>query len=393
MTDRERKLALIVGALLVFGVIYWGYNKYNDAVKMRTNQIASLETQKVQIEEQLYSGAVAESQMYEYFIRSLPGNKERARSKYSKWLLDMVQANKLKGANVDPSTSLSVAGLYQKHTFRVTGNSDVPNILNLLHSFYAKDYLHRIRILDLKPARSGGFDVELTVDAIGLNNVPVDAAEPGTKSWRVDSDVAAYREPILNRNLFEPPNKSPKYTGRSTLEAVIGKSTSLPLTFQDPEKHRISYELVSGPEDLVRLDRRGGTLRVKSDEKKDIEVVVRATDSGYPNRTVEKKLLVKIVDPPKEPEPPKEKPKFDDASQTFLTGLVQRGGNWTAWMDVRTRDKTQKLQLGDEFEIGTVKGKVTKITAKFVEIEIDGARVTLTARANLRDAAARAKED
>lgn len=395
MTQRERILAIIVGGLLVLGVFYWGFNKYRGAVQARQNQINSLQDSQARLVEQQMQGALADRQMGEYMVRSLPGNQERARSEYSRWLLDTVQDNRLRGANVDPAPSVPVGDLYQKHGFRVTGNGDIKSVLNMLHDFYSKDYLHRIRVLELKPNKQKGFDIEMSVDAIGLNSVPIDTKEPSDNSWRVDNDAVAYLNPIMNRNMFEPPNEAPKYTGKSTVEAVIGKDTPIPLTFKDPQNQRITYELLSGPEELVRLDSRSGTLRVKSSEKEDIEVKVRATDDGYPRKTSEQTLIVKIVDPPPEPDPPPEKLKFDDAKQTVLTGLTHGKGDWQAWMKVRTRGKTLKLRVGDEFEIGTVKGSVTEITAKFVELELDGNRVTINSNSqeSLSEAAARAKED
>ena len=395
MTQRERILAIIVGALLLFGGVYWGINKYQGAIKIRRNQIASLQTTQAGLVEQQMQGALADRQMGEYMVRSLPGNQEIARSKYSAWLLDTVQKNRLRGANVDPSTSVPIASLYRMHGFRVTGNGDIKNILNTLHDFYSKDYLHRVSFLELKPKKEGGFDLTMNVETISLNSVPVDAAEPGSQSWRVDKDAVAYIDPIMNRNMFEPPNGAPKYTGKSTVEAVVGKDTPIPLTFKDPQGHRVNYELIDGPEDLVRLDRRSGTLRVKSEEKEDIEVKVRATDEGYPRKSTEQTLVVKIVDPPKEPDPPAPKLKYDDAKQTVLTGLTHGKGDWQAWMKVRTRGKTLKLRVGDDFEIGTVKGKVTAINAKFVELDLDGKRVTIThnSKESLSEAAARAKED
>ncbi|MGB7347051.1 MAG: hypothetical protein WBD20_22695 [Pirellulaceae bacterium] len=386
MTKRERTLAIAVGGLLVFLAFYWGFNKYRGAIQTRENQILTLNKQQLGLRQQQFDGALADRQFGEYYVRSLPGNIERARSEYSKWLLDMVQANRLLGANVDPSTSLPVGELYNKHSFRVTGNADMENILGLLYSFYAKDYLHRIRQLNLKPRKEGGFDLELNVDAIGLNQVPIDSPQPGSNSWRVDSDVMAYREPIMNRNLFEPTNQAPKFTGNASVEAIVGKPTPIPLTFKDPEDHKVTYQLVDAPEGVVKLDERSGTLQINSPDKKEIEVLVRATDAGYPNRVVDQKLIVKIVDAPVVTPPPP-KLEFDDATQTVLTGLVQGRDDWTAWMNVRTRGKTLKLRVDDEFEIGSVNGKVTEITAKYVEIEIDGNRFKLSPNGILATAA------
>ena len=393
MTQRERTLAMAVGGLLVFLVIYWGFNKYRSAVEDREKQIATLDSQQLGLMKKRFDGARAEGQMGEYFVRSLPGNVERARSEYSKWLLQMVQASNLKNANVDPSTSLPVADLYDKHSFEVKGHGEFQSILDLLHAFYAKDYLHRIRKFSLKPRREGGFDMDFTADAIGLKQAPLDSSEPGVQSWRVDSDVAAYHEPILNRNLFEPPNQGPKFTGKKSVEAYVNKSTPVPLTFKDPEGHRLNYELIEAPEDVVKLDARSGTLKIMSRDKGEIKVLVRATDSGFPNRFVDQSVVINIVD---EPPPPKRAPpalKFDDAKQTVLTGLVQGGDDWRAWMNVRTRGTTLKLRVDDEFEIGSVSGKIIQITSKFVEIEIDGKPFKLKLKENLAEAAKEVSKD
>ena len=110
------------------------------------------------------------------------------------------------------------------------------------------------------------------------------------------------------------------------------------------------------------------------------------SDDGYPKRVVEESLLVKVVDPP--PPPPEEKPplEFDDAKQTYLTGLVQGTNDWTAWMNVRTRGKTLKLRVGDEFEIGSVRGVVEAIDADHVKIKIGEKTISLSSGGTLKSA-------
>jgi hypothetical protein len=261
----------------------------------------------------------------------------------------------------------------------------MPEIIALIHEIQAKDYLHRIRGLDIKPIKeSDSFNVNLSIEVASLNNAPVDATPPGSNSWRVDSDLVAYTEPILNRNLFEPPNQAPTYAGERTLEAARGRSEAFPLAFKDADEHQLSFDLVDAPEN-VSIDPRSGTLRVQSDELKEFDVVVRATDDGYPQRSVEETLLVQIVDPPPE-EPQVTELAYDDAKQTYLTGLVQGSNDWTAWMNVRTRGTTLKLRVGDEFEIGSVRGVVESIDADRVQIKVADKRVTLSSGSALKAA-------
>ncbi|MCO8121976.1 cadherin repeat domain-containing protein [Stieleria sp. TO1_6] len=388
MNQRERILVILVGSLVVLGLGQWGFTKYKTALQSRRTRFESLQDRQLQLSEKRIQGAIADRQMGEYLVRSVSSDAERARSDYQSWLFDVVEENNIREAKISGEKIQPVGDLYRQLTFKLTGRAEAPEALGLVYDIQAKDYLHRIRTMDLKPAKNGGgFSVDLTIDVVSLNNAPVDAADPATKSWRVDPDAIAYADPILNRNLFEPPNQAPKFSGESTLQATKGRKEAFPLAFKDPEGHSVSYQLVDAPEN-VTIDERSGTLRVESDELQEFKVKVQVSDSGYPKRTVEETLLVKVVDPPP---PPKEEPKqiapeFDDAKQTYLTGLVQGANNWTAWMNVRTRGKTLKLRVGDEFEIGSVKGVVKSIDADHVEITIGDKSVKLTSGGTLKSA-------
>ncbi len=316
-----------------------------------------------------------------------PAIPSRRRANISSGCLGWSKTTNLSKALVDANSSRTIGGLYQLLDFRVRGESDVPNLIRLLHAFYAKDYLHRIRDMSIRRTREGGFQVEMSIDAIALLGAPLDLPARDEPSWRVDGDVAAYLDPIMNRNLYEPPNQAPKFGGRPEFEAIVGRDNPAPLSFNDPEGHSIRFEIVDAPEEFVRLDERSGTLRIRSDEKREFEITVRAIDNGYPRQVSEQTLTVKVVDPPEpEPEPPP-KLAFDDATQTVLTALVQGRDEWTAWMHVRTRDQTLRLRVGDAFEIGSLKGKVVEVTPRFVMLEIDGKQFELRPSGNLSEAA------
>ncbi|TWU41899.1 cadherin repeat domain-containing protein [Novipirellula artificiosorum] len=394
MTQRERILSIAVGGLFVLVALQWGFTKYRTAVRTRSNRIETLRNEQLQIEERLLQGAYADRQMGEYLSRSLPGNPERARSDYQSWLLDMLHQSELSDPRVNPSGTMPVGDLYRRLSYSVDGRTDLTKLVKMLHAFYSKDYLQRISKLSISPARDkpGQLDLKMSIDALALMAASDESKPIPDQSWRVDPDLTVYQNRILNRNFFEPPNKAPEFTGNSTVEAIIGKETTLPLTFKDPEQHRLSFEFVEQPIESVKLDERTGTLTVKSDEKREFDVLVRVVDSGYPNRTTEQKVTVKVVDPPPEPEPEPEY-QFDDATQTVLTGLVRGREDWRAWMNVRTRGKTLKLRVGDEFEIGKVKGKVIDVNAKYVVLESEGRRFELKQGEVLAEAAEQAMVD
>lgn len=387
MTQRERVLVILVGGLIVLGVGQWGFPKYKTAIETRRNRYESLQDQMIRFNEQRNQGALADRQMGEYLVRSVSSDPERARSDYQSWLFDVVKKNQIEGAKITTNDRTNNIGdLYKQMTFTLTGQAGMPEILELIHDIQAKDYLHRIRGMDIKPAKDdASFNVNLSIDVASLNDAPVDAKPPSSGSWRVDPNAVAYTEPILNRNLFEPPNRPPTYTGQRTLEATRGRSEAFPLAFKDADEHGLSFDLVDAPQ-TVSIDPRSGTLRVESEDLTEFGVTVRVTDDGYPRRTVDEKLLVKVVDPPPEEKAEVVELAYDDAKQTYLTGLVQGADDWTAWMNVRTRGKTLKLRVGDEFEIGSVRGVVESIDADEVRLKVGDKTVTLSSGAALKAA-------
>lgn len=398
MNQRERILSLLVGGLIVGSAVWWALGKYQSAIKTRTNQIASLKNRQSELNEQRLQGEYANRQMGEYIVRSLPSDPETAQSRYQKWLLGVMQDNNIAEQSVAPTSSRLMGELYRQFSFRVQGNAQPANIVDLLHAFYAKDYLHRIRNLSLRPNRSGGLRMEMTIDAIALQNAPADLPEPGNQSWQIVQSVESYRQSILNRNLYEPPNQAPKFAGNSGLKSIVEKKTTIPLVFKDPENQNLKFELVRDAiadpwKDQVTIDSGTGTLVVQSDRTGSFEIVVRATDDGFPQRSTEQKLVVNVTDPPPPPKPEPEKLKYDDAKQTVLTGLVQGRGEWTAWLNVRTRDQTLKLRVGDAFEIGSVKGKVVEVNARSAVLESNGQQFELKLFGNLIEGAKAASSD
>ncbi len=289
-------------------------------------------------------------------------------------------------------------------------------------------------------------NVVLTLDAIALSIADVDPPAPSeSPSYRIVRTLDESRETILNRNFFRPPNQPPVYEGSSQLVAYRGKENVMQFKFSDPEQDAVTVSVEGYLPEWARWDSETAKLIVtppadetfvKRDEPSvtetsaeqpsesntennsktetpestaetesteavavqepvapaaqsqsvdQFELEVIATDNGYPNRQTTQTILVKAQTPP--PPPPEQTPPpgFDDATQTFLTALVQGRDDWTAWMNVRTRGKTLKLKIGDEFEIGSISGKVTGVSARIVTLEINGQSYELRPAGKLSD--------
>ena len=77
---------------------------------------------------------------------------------------------------------------------------------------------------------------------------------------------------------------------------------------------------------------------------------------------------------PAGPPPPA---KIDPLQYTFLTAILEADGVPEAWLYERPADKVYKVHEGEEFTIGKVKGKVSRIGANDIDVEIDGQSRTI----------------
>ena len=93
--------------------------------------------------------------------------------------------------------------------------------------------------------------------------------------------------------------------------------------------------------------------------------------------------------PPRPPvverEPPPAPPKFDDAGQAYVTGIVGTGPQLQAWVTVRTTGEVLRLSAGDEVKVGLLEGKVVSINPRSLILETDDHRYVIEVGHNLRD--------
>lgn len=90
-----------------------------------------------------------------------------------------------------------------------------------------------------------------------------------------------------------------------------------------------------------------------------------------------------------------EPPKFDIASQAFVTGLTGGRDGRKIWIRSRTDGQSFQLNEGSEFELGNIKAKVLSINLEedFAELETDGVRWTVDMDTSLAEAFAKGRID
>src|SRR5687768_5079566 len=100
MQPREKKLAVAIAAMLLLWGGWVAYGYWTGAVAARTSQIDKHRGDIRKKEAQVKRGNDALRRLNEWQKRSLPTDKQRARSLYQNWLLGLIEKAKLTGADL-----------------------------------------------------------------------------------------------------------------------------------------------------------------------------------------------------------------------------------------------------------------------------------------------------
>ncbi len=265
--------------------------------------------------------------------RSLPSDKELATSDYQAWLRSLVDHVEFDAVErISSSRGQNRPGIYESFTFSVKCRGTLEELTEFLDEFYAVDYLHKITRLEMTPNKeSEVLELRISIEAMSLPeavrktlplvHVALEEESPRARPQWLTLDKDAYSEAIVQRPMEEA--ESPEEEARTV------------------------------PGGLFAMYR----------EKEKLIVVVDEPDE---------------LDEPDEPDEP-EPPPFDYARHTNISGIVFRGGRPEVWIRIRTTDESLIRHVGETFEAGSVRAKVTKIDLEqsCVEIEEDGRLRTL----------------
>ena len=375
MNKRERILALLVGLSLLALAAFFGVRRLNDSIRARRQQIAAAEKavrDKTQI---LRLSAEPAGRLEDYQRRSLPSDLERARSLYQTWLLNLVKDAGFEDTQVSVLPARSEKGVYQVLGFSVSGRGNMPKLVSFLHRFYSADLLHRVRRLHAKRVPgTKQLDLAVAIDAVSLPTADsADKLNEQAARKLAHGDLAAYLEPILKRNLSGPANKEPTIELPTELTTYVGDQVAFAVKGQDPDKlDQISYGIEGNGLANAKIDAKSGEFQWPAEKIGDYEVVVAATDDGFPPKTARQTVKIRVTERPPESAPPPvaaPKPSFDLAKFAFVTAITEADGKRQAWISLRAEGKLLKLFEGDEFKIGEVAVKITRIAEKTIELD------------------------
>lgn len=396
MTQRERYLAMGVGVVVgLFGVNF-AFTTVRDTLQHKQDLVDTARKESDSMKRIATSGTLAARKLDQLKTKSLPTTQEILVAQYKAWLTKAALEAGMSDIKVTtPEQPLKSTPAYKVYRFSLTGSCRIEECLELLATYYDTDYLHTLQSFKLTMTKVPNV-VQISLDSQALAlDVAAPKQEPsGESSGRLAMTAEEYKQKILGRNPFAPPNQAPKLAIDKSHEIHRGTTWEQIVKTEDVENHDVDVKLVSS-EVPEGLQLNGKTFKWSPQENGTYEILLQATDRGWPRASTEQKLTLNVVDPPKAEEPAPPPVKFDAASQAFLSALLSGRSGPEAWIRSRVEGKTVELSEGSEFEIGTVKAKVVGINLNedFVEMESEGVRWTIGMDTSLADAYARSKID
>ena len=365
MNEREKKLALIVAVLLAVTVCFFTWSALSNTFRTRRSTLIALEGQIQTKETTQKRGQRAAERIREYEARSLPPNPEVAQSRYQTWLFNLIDDVGFAEVAVDPLVRRAQRDVYWQLAFRIGGKGDLDQVTEFLHRFYSANHLHRIGQLVLRPV---GDTKELTVDAQiqalvlpGSQNTETLSTAPASRLAL--GGLPEYVQAIVRRNVLGSANLPPRLERIGRQEAAQGEDLRVGIKASDPDKSgKLSYRLADGAPKGAEIDATSGEFRWKPDELGSYDVTVEVSDGGMPEQVATEKFTIEVSMPREKVAEPSA-----DAQLTYVTAVTD-GQQRLVWLLHRSSGKRFRLEEGDEFEAGELRGKVVKIGSRDAQL-------------------------
>jgi hypothetical protein len=223
MQKREKILLFAVLALVGLMGLRYGYGWIEGQFDERNDRITSLESE-ISRKEMLVTKALrAKQRMIVYEARSLPADREAARSQYQNWLTGLVDKSGLAGG-VTSQVPQTQRGIFDRHTFTMNASGNLSQVVKFLYDFFSANHLHQLKGLSLKPTEKGSrLDVSMTVEAVSVPTAKnVDKLSVESSDRLKLASAADYQKAIAGRNFFVA------YTAPSAKPSVASEGPTPP---------------------------------------------------------------------------------------------------------------------------------------------------------------------
>jgi hypothetical protein len=400
LTDREKKLAMIVGALAPIVIVALAFFWFLDKYQGNQTQITQLESTVETEENKTRLGLQANTRKAYYRSVSLPSRKDNARSTYMAWLKNLVRNDiQMEYRDISPGDNGAIQENGQTIgsiiTFSLKPEGTYEQVLQFLEEFYAADHLHRIKSLTIKPVLTKARDSKTVLSGRLKLNIEIEVlalkeADPKFENFprfyrALKQENADYQASILGRNIFGPANNTPILEVTQRPSYLPNQEISLTLRATDADKNNVlGFEIVESKCDIegITLGEQPGTAKMRSipvtipAQEKDgtYKVVARVFDNGLPSKSSEKSFNV-VVKTPKVTPPAPPKPDYEFAKVTFIAGHLRNAdGIWEVIINSPTKPDTKAVTMraGDVMDLDKKKWTLEKVDETSVVFNVDG---------------------
>ena len=381
MSSSEKRLGAILLALGVMSLGYFMFTSYTTYLTELKNTEDRLIEDNFVLERDNKLAIRDRENLNALANRSLPRDQSQAQTSYKAWLFTLMEKEVgLQDVKITSDPIRSIDAVYDKHTFRVSCDGSLEELTEFLFRFYAKESLHEVVSLAVKPKGYNFLGIIINIDAIA---VVEDLKRESINSLAVSEQLEyggldEYLTLMTNRNIFGPENLEPKFSGDSRIAATVGQSKSVTLT-RNPGTDEQRVQTVNFRIDSESLPAgfvaniQDNRLTVRGDHVGQFTFRVSASDTGLPVRTVFRDYTVKVEKPAERVVPPVRPlpPIFDTAQLAFFTSTVQINDHVEVWILRRDIDELVKLTIGDRVDIGEIVGTIREISQKELLIVTD----------------------
>lgn len=228
MTKREKTLTAAVAAA---GLLWFGNSgliKYRAALDRNSGLSLAAAEALGDAKFAEARGLQARRKLNDWRGKSLPTNREVAKSLYQDWLREQLTAAGLEVSALVDKSATARNTHFSELAVDVTAAGTLAQLADFLYKFYASAHLHRIASATIT-ADAGGqkLTIALTVGALILPDVSrtdqLAAGEPLTLPRTADE----FRQRLADRNLFATPQAKSEGGDQADPDAAGAKVTSL----------------------------------------------------------------------------------------------------------------------------------------------------------------------
>ncbi|QDU89978.1 hypothetical protein Pla175_33770 [Pirellulimonas nuda] len=206
MNQREKILA---GGVVLL-IVAWGgsrlWNRYQGAVDARAEALVEVKGRLDLARLEAHKAQAALGELDEFQSRSLPSERNVARSEYRAWLIEQLVAAGLTYDDVKSTPGGRTRGdAYEALTFTADAVGDLSAVTRFLYAFYHSNQLHKVTLLKLTPMEGGAkVRLGLTVEALIVPGTPRATGLAAGESDRLTlASEDAYISSVVGRNIFQ----------------------------------------------------------------------------------------------------------------------------------------------------------------------------------------------